>query len=1046
MFGVHPNRERIDSGWITILGDPDQAHQLECDSAGWRPVTLPHNWDTYHNYRCEKHGSLHGIAWYRRVLPWNPAWRGRRVFLEFEGVGSYADVYCNGEHVMHHAGGRISFWADITDHLQEGCDAVIAVRADHPEKIEDLPFVCGGCWGSPHTEGSQPFGIFRPVHVYHCADLRLEPFGVYPWCPEGSPKQAVVEIRAEVRSLNDRTEDYRLLFEMLSPEGEVVATAETAGVSIPGDLHHTRVRTTLDAPRLWGPEQPALYRVRTTLSRENGDILETCDYPFGIRQFTWPDVEDPDADRNIQSSNKTRKIRDLGDAPPSPENNGYTKLLREGNGTVSLAPMGVEITAPNLSRECARLRLQLHIDNTTDAALPVHLKAEVLNEGGTVFLEDIHADTHLAPGRNTIQLQGEELRFPHCWTPRDPYLHKVILDIRDQHHVLLQRTETTFGFFDSDSVINRGHPVIEILNEDNGRTVERKPFLLNGTPFFHNGEAEYEHLLGNDHAFSDAQVASQVDKIAATGFNAFRDGHHPHNLRYYEHLDRRGVICWTQMGSHIYFDNDAFRDNMRRLTRQWVRERRNHPCIAVWGLQNESSLPPEFARELREIVRAEDPTSPAQRPTTTCNGGKGSDWNVPQEWSGTYGGNCNDYDLEQVQLVGEYGAWRHLGVHGHGPYSGNEDDFTESYHCYLLETKIRRAEAVRDKVVGHYHWILASFVNPGRSPDCHEGPGNAAIGPINNKGLMTAWHEPTDSFYLYMANYLPAAEHPMVYIVSHTSQDLFTHACKQDVHVYSNCDEVELFNDVDDLSLGRLANPGRGRHFTWEQADLRYGVLEAKGYVEGKRVAHDTLLLHALPPSPHQKGLFSTAAQPVQDPAGEVILRMNCGGGEYTDSQGRTWLADTPWQENTPGWLSWGNDFETIPDDLASRGQTWDPITGTTDPTLYQTFRWGRDRLRYRIPVTPGRYTVQAHFIEPWYGTGGGWDYRGWRLFDVAINDQTVEQDLDIFAEVGHDRALLKSWTVDITGDRLDIHFPRIDVNQAILCAFTITRLALCVA
>ena len=137
---------------------------------------------------------------------------------EFEGVGSYADVYCNGEHVMHHAGGRISFWADITDHLQEGCDAVIAVRADHPEKIEDLPFVCGGCWGSPHTEGSQPFGIFRPVHVYHCADLRLEPFGVYPWCPEGSPKQAVVEIRAEVRSLNDRTEDYRLLFEMLSPE------------------------------------------------------------------------------------------------------------------------------------------------------------------------------------------------------------------------------------------------------------------------------------------------------------------------------------------------------------------------------------------------------------------------------------------------------------------------------------------------------------------------------------------------------------------------------------------------------------------------------------------------------------------------------------------------------------------------------------------------------------------------------------------------------------------------------------------------------------
>ena len=55
------------------------------------------------------------------------------------------------------------------------------------------------------------------------------------------------------------------------------------------------------------------------------------------------------------------------------------------------------------------------------------------------------------------------------------------------------------------------------------------------------------------------------------------------------------------------------------------------------------------------------------RVITTCNGGDGTDWNVIQNWSGTYGGDVNKYGRELSQknqlLNGEYGAWRSIGLH-----------------------------------------------------------------------------------------------------------------------------------------------------------------------------------------------------------------------------------------------------------------------------------------------------------------------------------------------------------------------------------------------
>ena len=69
------------------------------------------------------------------------------------------------------------------------------------------------------------------------------------------------------------------------------------------------------------------------------------------------------------------------------------------------------------------------------------------------------------------------------------------------------------------------------------------------------------------------------------------------------------------------------------------------------------------------------------------------------------------------------------------------------------------------------------------------------------------------------------------------------------IRVYSNCDEVELFNDVQSESLGRLGKGPIGTHFEWNNVNIKYNVLHVVGYVDGKPVAEDCIVLDHLPRS-----------------------------------------------------------------------------------------------------------------------------------------------------------------------------------------------------
>ena len=172
------------------------------------------------------------------------------------------------------------------------------------------------------------------------------------------------------------------------------------------------------------------------------------------------------------------------------------------------------------------------------------------------------------------------------------------------------------------------------------------------------------------------------------------------------------------------------------------------------------------------------------------------------------------------------------------------------------------------------------------------------------------------------------------------------------------------------------------------------------------------------------------------------LYRINCGGDDYTDTFGQNWL-----QDNTTFSRSWADEFIANGDTLlspyqASQRRTYDPIIGTRDWELFQTFRFGRHKLYYEFPLPNGEYRVELYFTEPWHGTGGSakTDCEGLRLFDVAVNNKTVIRNMDIWAETGHDGALKK--VVDATVDNgvLKISFPEVKAGQAVISGIAIAR------
>ena len=266
------------------------------NDSSWRTVHLPFDYvveQAFTNTANAGHGSLPTPpSWFRKTFVLPTGDRGKRLWIDFDGIYRDAHVYLNGQDLGEHQSGYTPFRCDISKAAHYGGKNVLAVYVN-PRHFE-------GWW----YEGG---GIYRHVWLNAANPLHVAPWGSFVTSvlseprPGGPVAPAVVTISTKLDNAGAASACH-LVSTVLDESGAVVGKASSL-VTVPGDGSQTvSQQVTVTSPLLWSLESPHLYHVSQTVDR-GGQILDTNTETFGIRTIRY------DADTGFYLNGKPVKIQ-----------------------------------------------------------------------------------------------------------------------------------------------------------------------------------------------------------------------------------------------------------------------------------------------------------------------------------------------------------------------------------------------------------------------------------------------------------------------------------------------------------------------------------------------------------------------------------------------------------------------------------------------------------------------------------------------------------------------------------------------------------------
>ena len=197
-----------------------------------------------------------GICGYRRGLSVPLEYRGKRLFLQFDGAAHFAEVYLNGEKLAEHACGYTAFRVEITSAVRYGMENRLAVRLDTTENPAVPPF---GFVLDYLAYG----GLYREVWLdVRGADVIEDVFVTTPTLT-----------RAEI-ALTVSGSGARRRVTLLDAAGAVCAMTE-------GDDNKYYVNYSNARP--WTLDEPNLYSIRAELLDASGAVTDEKTVRFGFR-------------------------------------------------------------------------------------------------------------------------------------------------------------------------------------------------------------------------------------------------------------------------------------------------------------------------------------------------------------------------------------------------------------------------------------------------------------------------------------------------------------------------------------------------------------------------------------------------------------------------------------------------------------------------------------------------------------------------------------------------------------------------------------------
>ena len=215
------------------------------------------------------------VGSYRRIFDLPAHWKGKQVFIHFDGVQSAFYIWINGQQVGYSENSMCPAEFNITAWLRPGRNLVA---------VEVYKYSDGS-----YLEDQDMFrfsGIFRSVSLYATPPVRIRDYFIRPGL-SADLSHAELSVSAAVKNEGTETSvGTALELSVYRPDGSLLGQrSETRATPMGASAEDTLLlQKAVDKPLLWSAEKPTLYKIVLRLRDGSGRVLETLSTDFGFRR------------------------------------------------------------------------------------------------------------------------------------------------------------------------------------------------------------------------------------------------------------------------------------------------------------------------------------------------------------------------------------------------------------------------------------------------------------------------------------------------------------------------------------------------------------------------------------------------------------------------------------------------------------------------------------------------------------------------------------------------------------------------------------------
>ncbi len=262
---------------FTEVKDTLKPAVVPLNDATWRDIRLPHDWSVEHSFDEKLDGATGylpgGVGIYQKHFATENEASEKSTYVLFDGVYNNATFWLNGKKLGENPYGYSPVYFDVTGFLKEkGQENILTVHVDRSRYVD-------GRW----YPGS---GIYRKVKLVTLDKLHIPIWGTFIKTPEVSKEKATIDLDITVENQFAEASNFTLDTKIVDANGNEVAVQSSEVSVAAGKIQEFNQDFTVEQPKLWGVEEPNMYKAITTIIN-NGKKVDEYVTPFGIRKVEF---------------------------------------------------------------------------------------------------------------------------------------------------------------------------------------------------------------------------------------------------------------------------------------------------------------------------------------------------------------------------------------------------------------------------------------------------------------------------------------------------------------------------------------------------------------------------------------------------------------------------------------------------------------------------------------------------------------------------------------------------------------------------------------